>query len=92
MLMEGLQLRLEELVHFSRPSQVFGSIQIIPQGLYQTQGPDFSNSLFTIVVKAGIVTGDTLWEPSLASWFLAKVTFSHRPKLDTCLQPRHGFR
>ena len=43
-----------------------------------------------MVVKAGIVTGDTLWEPSLASWFLAikseegnKATFSHWPRLDT---------
>ena len=50
-----------------------------------------------MVVKAGIVTGDTLCEPSLASWFLAiksegnKATFSHWPRLDTCLQPRHGF-
>ena len=61
--------------------------------------PDFLNSLFSIVVKAGIVTRDTLWEPSLASWFLVKkttegnmVTFSHWPKLDTCLQPRREFR
>ena len=44
----------------SRSSQVFGSIQIIPQGPYRTQGPDFLNCVFTIVVKAGIVTGDTL--------------------------------
>ena len=43
-----------------------------------------------MVVKAGIVTGDTLREPSLASWFLAmkaeegnKATFSHWPRLDT---------
>ena len=42
------------------------------------------NCLSTMVVKAEIVTRDTLWEPSLASWFLAvksedgnKVTFSH---------------
>ena len=48
------------------------------------------NCLSTMVVKAGIVTGDTLWEPSLASWFLAikseegnKATFSHWPRLDT---------
>ena len=57
------------------------------------------NCLSTMVVRAGIVTGDTLCEPSLASWFLAikseegnKATFSHWPRLDTCLQPRHGFR
>ena len=43
-----------------------------------------------MVVRAGIVTGDTLGEPSLASWFLAmkseegnKATFSHWPRLDT---------
>ena len=43
-----------------------------------------------MVVKAGKVTGDTLSEPSLASWILAmkseegnKATFSHRPRLDT---------
>ena len=43
-----------------------------------------------MVVKAGIVTGDTLWEPSLASWFLAikseegnKATLFHWPRLDT---------
>ena len=43
-----------------------------------------------MVVKAGIVTGDRLWEPSLASWLLAmkseegnKATFSHWPRLDT---------
>ena len=43
-----------------------------------------------MVVKAGIVTGDTLWEPSFASWFLVikpeegnKATFSHWPRLDT---------
>ena len=48
------------------------------------------NCLSTMVVKAGIVTGETLWEPSLASWFLAikseegnKATFSHWPRLDT---------
>ena len=48
------------------------------------------NCLSTMVVRAGIVTGDTLWEPSLASWFLAikseegnKATFSHWPRLDT---------
>ena len=48
------------------------------------------NCLSTMVVKAGIVTRDTLWEPSLASWFLAvkseegnKTTFSHWPRLDT---------
>ena len=29
------------------------------------------NCLSTMVVKAGIVTGDTLCEPSLASWLLA---------------------
>ena len=43
-----------------------------------------------MVVRAGIVTGDTLCEPSLASWFLAiksedgnKATFAHWPRLDT---------
>ena len=43
-----------------------------------------------MVVRAGIVTGDTLLEPSLASWFLAmkseegnKATFSHWPRFDT---------
>ena len=43
-----------------------------------------------MVVKAGIVTRDTLWEPSLASWFLAikseegnKATFSDWPRLDS---------
>ena len=41
-------------------SQVFGSIQVIPQGPYCTQGPVFLNCLSTMVVKAGIVTGDTL--------------------------------
>ena len=48
------------------------------------------NCLSTMVVKAGIVTRDTLWEPSLANWFLAikseegnKATFSHWPRLDT---------
>ena len=42
------------------------------------------NCLSTTVVRAGIVTGDTLREPSLASLFLAmkseegnKATFSH---------------
>ena len=42
-----------------------------------------------MVIKAGIVTGDTLWESPLASWFLAmkseegnKATFSHWPRLD----------
>ena len=38
----------------TRPSQVFGSVQIIPQG------PSSLNCLPTMVVKAGIVTGDTL--------------------------------
>ena len=81
----------------SRPSQVFGSVQIEPQGPHGTQGPVFFE--LTMIVRAGIVTGDTLCEPSLASWFLAikskegnKATFSHWPRLDTCLQPRHGFR
>ena len=48
------------------------------------------NSLSTKVVRAGIVTRDTLWEPSFASWFLAmkseegnKATFSDQPRLDT---------
>ena len=43
-----------------------------------------------MVVKAGIITGDTVQEPSLASWFLAikseegkRATFSRWPKLDT---------
>ena len=43
-----------------------------------------------MVVSAGIVTGNTLWESSLASWFLAikseeenKTTFSQWPRLDT---------
>ena len=43
-----------------------------------------------MVVKAGIVIGDTLWEPSLASWFFTikseegnKATFFHWPRLDT---------
>ena len=44
----------------SGPSQVFGSIQIVPQGLHRTQGPVFLNGLSTMLVKAGIVTGDTL--------------------------------
>ena len=42
-----------------------------------------------MLVKAGIVTGDTPSAPSLASWFLAmkseegnEATFSHWPKLD----------
>ena len=43
-----------------RPSQVFGLIQIIPLGPYWTQGPVFLNCLSTRIVKAGIVTGDTL--------------------------------
>ena len=45
-----------------------------------------------MVVRAGIVSRDTLWEPSLASWFLAiksgegnKAAFSHWPRLDTVL-------
>ena len=65
----------------SRPSQVFGSIQIVLSSL---------NCLSTMVVRAGIVTGGTLWETSLACWFLAinseegnKATFSHLPRLDT---------
>ena len=73
----------------SRPSQVFGSIHIVPQGPHRTQGPVFFE-LSTMVVKAGIVSGDTLWEPSLASWFLAiksvegnKATFSRWSRLDT---------
>ena len=44
----------------------------------------------TMVVRARIVTGDTLSEPSFASWFLAmkseegnKATFSNWPRLDT---------
>ena len=48
------------------------------------------NCVSTIVVKAGIVTGDTLWESSLASWFLLikskkgnNATFSLWPRLDT---------
>ena len=43
-----------------------------------------------MVLKAGIAIGDTLWEPSLARWFLAikseegkSAIFSHWPKLDT---------
>ena len=42
-----------------------------------------------MVVKAGIITGDTAWELSLASWFLAmkseegkRATFFQWPKLD----------
>ena len=44
------------------------------------------NCLSNTVVKVRIITGDTLWKPSLASWFLAikseegnKATFSHWP-------------
>ena len=50
----------------------------------------FFNCLSTMVDRAGIVTGDTLCEPSLASWFLAikseegnKAPSSHWPRLDT---------
>ena len=65
--------------------KVFGSAQIVPQGPYRTQGPVFLNCLSTMVVKAEIVTGDTLLESFLASWFLAmksegnKDTFSQWP-------------
>ena len=48
------------------------------------------NCLSTTVVKARIITGDTLCEPSLASWILAmkseegnSATFSHWPKFNT---------
>ena len=44
----------------SRPSRVFGSIQIVPQGPHRTQGPVFFELSISVVVKAGIVTGDTL--------------------------------
>ena len=67
---------------------VFRSIQIVPQGPYRMQGP--VNCPSTMVVRAGIVTGHTLRELSLASWFLAmkseegnKATFSHWPRFDT---------
>ena len=50
----------------SRPSQVFGSIQIVVHKVLSSL-----NSLSTMVVRTGIATGDTLWEPFLASWFLA---------------------
>ena len=42
-----------------------------------------------MIVRAGIVTGDTLWEPSLASFLAMKseegnqATFSHWSRLDT---------
>ena len=46
-----------------------------------------------MVAEAGIVTGDTLREPSLASWFLAMkaeerkmANFSNWPKLDTLFE------
>ena len=48
------------------------------------------NCLSTIVVNAGMITGDTLWEPSFVSWLLAMIseegkrtTFFHWPKLNT---------
>ena len=73
----------------SRTSQVLGSIQIVPQGPHRTQGLVFFE-LSIYNGRAGIVTGDTLWEASLASWFLAmksdegnKATFSYWPRLDT---------
>ena len=63
-------------------------IQVVHQGLYWTKGAVFFGS--TIVVNAGMITGDTLWEPPFCSWFLTLksdngkiATFSHWPKLNT---------
>ena len=44
----------------SRPSQVFGSIQIVPQGPHRTQGPVFFKLSIYNGSQAGIVTRDIL--------------------------------
>ena len=69
----------------SRPSQVFGSIQIVPQGPHQTQGSVFFElSIYNGSQSRNSHRRDTLSELFLASWFLAmksekgnKATFSH---------------
>ena len=74
----------------SRPSQVFGSIQIVPQGPHRTQGPVF----FELSIYNGIQSRKSHRRRTLrtfcGSWFLAvnsedgnKATFSHWPRLDT---------
>ena len=74
----------------TRPSQVFGMIQILSQDLHRTQGPVF----FELSIYNGSQSRDInqrhILGNSLASWFLAmkseeenKATFSHWPRLDT---------
>ena len=43
-----------------RDREPLSLVQIVPQGPHRTQGPVFLNCLSTLVVKAGIVTEDTL--------------------------------
>ena len=70
-----------------RPSQVFGSIQIVPQGPHQTQGPVF----FELSIYNGSRSRRHTFENLLLLvWLLAmkseegnKATFSHWPRLDT---------
>ena len=78
-------------------SKAFGAIQVVPQDPYWTKGPVFFNCLSKLIVKAGIVTGDIVWEPSLASWSLAikrekELPFPIGLNWTLCLQPRHGVR
>ena len=42
-------------------------MQIVFQGHTEKRVPSSLNCLSTVVVKAGIITGDALGEPSLAS-------------------------
>ena len=51
---------LKEMKSRPRPSQVFGSIQIIPQARTGHKVLSSLNCLSTMVVRAGIVAGETL--------------------------------
>ena len=72
------------------PSQVLGSVQIVPQSPYRTQGPVFFElSIYNGSQGRNSHRRHTL-RTFLASWFLAiksdegnKATFSHWPRLDT---------
>ena len=44
-----------------RPSQVFGSIQVVPQGPYWTQGPVF----FELSIQDGSQSRDCHWRHTL---------------------------
>ena len=92
-------LFLKEIKSRALEPQFLGTIQVVPQGMTRHWVLSSFNCLSTMVVKAGIITGDTVWKPSLASWFFGyEICTGEKSYLFPlaqlnwilCLQPRRG--